>query len=82
MADFPWLLWVISTVSLEAFLIWYIHRAERTSTIVRDNFPFKSETVLTKDEDKARFDRLIRAWRKLLYLVPIITFGLLYFGDY
>ncbi len=82
MADFPWLLWVISTVVIEAFLIWYIRRAERTSTIVWDKFPFKSEILLAKDEDKPRFDHLIRTWRKLMYLVPFITFGLLYFGDY
>ncbi|MGC1206170.1 MAG: hypothetical protein WA839_14970 [Flavobacteriaceae bacterium] len=82
MADFPWLMWVISTVALEAFLMWYIRRAERTSTIVRGDFPLKGETVLAREEDKPLFDHLIRTWRKLMYLVPFITFGLLYFGDH
>jgi len=82
MAYFPWLYWVLSTIAFEALLIWYIRRAEASGSIDWYNWPFKSERLMERSEDTQKFDRVIRGWWRLTVLVPFITFGLLYFGDY
>ena len=82
MADFPWLYWALSTIAFEVFLVWYIRRAQASGSIEWDNWPFKSERLMERSEDAHKFDRLIRGWWKLTVLVPFITFGLLYLGDY
>jgi hypothetical protein len=82
MTDFPWLYWVLSTIAFEVFLVWYIRRAQATGSIENHNWPFKSERLMERSEDPPKFDRLIRGWWMLTPVVPFITFGLLYFGDY
>ena len=82
MANFPWLLWIGSTIAIEVFLVWYVWRSQSAGVIERHRWPLKSERLLDRDEDEARFDRVINAWRMLMLVVPLVTFGLLYFGDY
>ena len=82
MADFPWLYWVFSTIAFEFLLLLYIRRAEASGSIDWYNWPFKSEQLMERSEDTQKFDCVIRGWWRLTVLVPFITFGLLYFGDY
>jgi len=82
MSDFPWLLWIASTLAFEVFLFRYIRRCERAGSIQMSNWPPGSGSLLRRADDEERFNRLILAWRRLMFALPLIIFGLLYLGDY
>ena len=82
MADFPWTFWLGSTALFEGFLVWYILRTKSKGAVENLDWSFKSEGELTRAENPELFARLITGWWKLCLLLPFITFGLLYFGDF
>jgi hypothetical protein len=78
MSEFPWLQWIASTVAVELFFWWFIRRAEKTGSIERHRWPFRSERLMDRADNEERFDRLIGGWRRLMYLLPLISFAVFY----
>ncbi len=81
-SDFPWLTWVVTTALAEGFLVWYISRAKSREVIEHLSWNLRWKPILTRDDNAELFERLINGWWKLCLLLPFLSFGLLYLGDY
>jgi hypothetical protein len=82
--NFPWLTWLLVTLFGEGVFLWFI-RKSKSEGVIKDRRSLigkSSIKPMTRDDDPAAFDRMIRAYFVLMGLLPLITFVvILYRGE-